>query len=79
MWLMWAPDKGVRATAQDARTLEADGGPTRLPGHPEGQASHPQAELLAPRHFSTCPDALPGGSESDSWGGTWNSSVKALR
>lgn len=47
MHLVWAWVEGVRATTKDTRTLEAEVGPARLPGHPAGWASHPQAALLA--------------------------------
>lgn len=62
MQLVWAWDKGVRATAKDAQRLEAE--PARLLGHPAGWASHRQADLPAPARFSTCPHAIPRGPES---------------
>lgn len=75
MWLVWAWGK-AGSTAKDAWKLEADGGPARIPGHPAGWLLFPSWPSST-RCVSTCPDAIPRGSESHSWGGTYNSSVKS--
>lgn len=75
MWLVWAWGK-AGSTAKAAWKLEADGGPARIPGHPTGWLLLPSWPSST-RCVSTCPDAIPGGSESDSWGGTYNSSTKS--